>query len=180
MIVLILPVITPREETVTENVGTPDEITFTKNVHFTEVWNKIESSPNIKVERLPTKQCASDGVFKCDSKGAPLRVQPKIKLDTRTLLEATPETPAEFTEEVDDFVEWGHTVTYKIHPQSDVQQADIDKHLEAGHLDYGNGMTSPFKINGKYCTVIVLEDGETISDADFESLAANCLESTTT
>lgn len=51
------------------------------------------------------------------------------------------------------------SIDYIIHPDSNITQADIDKLPD--NYSFGNGM-STFNINGKSCTIIVLQKDKTL------------------
>ena len=96
----------------------------------------------------------------------------KIWIDLTTLQEVPKDTPN--AEQVNDWVKVCD-VEFKIHAKTGITQNDIDMQLQTAHVDFGNGISSPMSINGKLCTVIVLEDGEDIDDPTFEKIAKDCV-----
>jgi hypothetical protein len=70
----------------------------------------------------------------------------------------------------DDFVQ--HCpIEFQIHKDSQVQQADLDTEFEKRNVDFGNGFSTNFKINNKYCCVLVLKHGTDITTTKFDNLA---------
>ena len=137
--------------------------------NFAMLLDKIKNVQGISVCQEKDIQCASDGVWKCDGNSIELRDSTKKEmLNKRTLQPATQDeidnTP-ELVQEYDAWVLHALKSKYYFHPKSGITQEDIDKQAEIGQQDYGNGMTSPFMINGKLCTLLVLNDGVTLTQA---------------
>jgi hypothetical protein len=72
--------------------------------------------------------------------------------------------------QADDFV-LHCPVTFQIHKNSEVQQADLDAEFGKTHRDMGNGVTTNYRINGKKCTILVLKHDTTITNTQFNNLA---------
>lgn len=177
MIILILPVI--------------------ENNNFVEKFDKIKNVYKLKLCQDQTKQASIDGVWeweikektvlhqKYDDKKNPIkdefgnnveeevkenytiekRSAKKIKIDPQTLLES--DSPNAI--EVNDWVSVD-SVEFKIHPKSKITMKDIEIQKNKTHVDFGNGFTSPFIINDKICSIIVLEKDENIDDEIFDKI----------
>ena len=75
---------------------------------------------------------------------------------------------------VDDF-EDHCPVEFKIHKDSEVQQEDLDKRFTEKHYDFGNMISTGFRINRKFCTIAVLKHGTTITTTLLNKLAQELL-----
>jgi len=67
------------------------------------------------------------------------------------------------------------TVKFAIHPDTGVTQADIDK-LDP-ETAFGNGMSTPFKINGIRCMIIVLKKNQTFNPSNIRTAFIDDLKS---
>ena len=159
--------------------------------------DKIKNVHKITICSDKTKQASIDGVWKWEisrveaekvkvknDKGEEIeeirkneimqesKSDKKIWIDLTTLQEVPKDTPN--AEQVNDWVKVCD-VEFKIHAKTGITQNDIDMQLQTAHVDFGNGISSPMSINGKLCTVIVLEDGEDIDDPTFEKIAKDCV-----
>lgn len=154
------------------------------NENFFKAWDQILTM-GIPVNLDETQQASNDGVWLCD-KGEPIRSENKIIMNADTLEEVQ---PTEFTQSElgefatkgyvskngktyifdNDFVSAGFSVEYMIHKDSLVTQADIDQENLERHRDYGNGFWDSM-INKKQCTYLVLQEGSTVTQAQFDAI----------
>jgi hypothetical protein len=136
----------------------------------------VETIDNLPVDRCFDChiQCSSDGVWCCDDEAVCLRTENKIKFNVITMEEAKAGEEGDHIKEMEDFVEHTSKIEYKIHPSSGITLEDIEEQKLKGHQDYGNAMTSPFYINGKPCTLIILNEGADIDDETFDFIASEC------
>jgi hypothetical protein len=119
-------------------------------------------------------QCSSDGVWCCDDEANCLRTENKIKFNVITMQEAKTGEKGNHIKEMEDFVEHENKLEYKIHSSSGITLEDIEEQRLKGHQDYGNGFSSPFYINNKPCTLLILNEGVDIDDETFDLLAMEC------
>ena len=119
-------------------------------------------------------QCSSDGVWCCDDDAVCLRTETDVSINVVTMKESSVGETGDHIHIMKDFVEHENKIEYKIHPSSGITLQDIEEQQEKGHQDYGNGMTSPFHINGKPCTLLILNEGEDIDDETFDLIASEC------
>ena len=140
--------------------------------NFSTVYDKVKNVHNIDLCDDCHIQCSSDGVWCCDDNAVCLRTENKIKINVITMLED--DGVGEHIHEMEDFVEHENKLEYKIHSSSGITLEDIEEQRLKGHQDYGNGITSPFYINNKPCTLLVLNEGVDIDDETFDLIAMEC------
>ena len=145
-----------------------------QNKTFNTFADKLKNVHKINFCDSVNIQASSDGVWKCDNEANCLRTSKDIKINTITMQEAKTGETGIHIHTMKDFVEHENKIEYKIHPSSGITLQDIEEQQEKGHQDYGNGMTSPFHINGKPCTLLILNEGEDIDDETFDLIASEC------
>jgi hypothetical protein len=143
--------------------------------HFSMFCDKIKNVHKLDCCLDEEIQCSSDGVWCCDKKsGQCLRTKNKIKINVFTMQEAKPNEKGSHIQEMLDFVEHKNKIEYKIHKDSGISIKDIEEQRLKNHQDYGNGITSPFVINGKPCTLVILNEGLDIDPNVFDLICEEC------
>jgi hypothetical protein len=141
---------------------------------FNTVCDKIMNVHSIACCTDCHIQCSSDGVWCCDDEANCLRTEKDVSINVITMKECSAGETGDHIHVMKDFVEHENKIEYKIHPSSGITMQDIEEQQEKGHQDYGNCISSPFYINGKPCTLVILDEGEDIDDETFDLIASEC------
>ena len=147
-----------------------------QNKTFNTFADKLKNVHKINFCDSVNIQASSDGVWKCDNEANCLRTSKDIKINTITMQEAKTGETGSHIHTMKDFVEHENKIEYKIHPSSGITLQDIEEQKLKGHQDYGNGFTSPFHINNKPCTILILNEGVDIPENIFNILADSTFE----
>ena len=142
---------------------------------FSLIVDKVKNVHKIDICENTELQCSSDGVWCCDKETAQcLRTKNKIKINVITMQEAKPNEKGTHIQEMEDFIEHKNKIEYKIHASTGITMNDIEEQKKIAHQDYGNGLTSPYNINGKSCTLLVLNEGSDIAGDIFDLICEDC------
>ena len=140
----------------------------------TNCLNKIKSE-NILLGNTPFVQACSDGIYECDEKGNNKRHATKTFIvDNTTGYESIEKITAKnksTCKEIPDYISIDGKIEYVIHPDSKITQADIDE-TNKTLSEFGYGFTIGFAFNKKPCSIIVMQEGKSITDKQQTMLIA--------